>query len=42
MTFQRILTYALNSVTKKIVQVFFLAVGLLIVKAPVFRRLKIV
>ena len=27
-TFQRILTYALNSVTKKIVQVLFLAVGL--------------
>jgi H+-transporting ATPase len=27
-TFQRILTYTLNSVTKKIVQVFFLAVGL--------------
>ncbi len=29
-TFQRILTYTLNSVTKKIVQVFFLAVGLMI------------
>jgi H+-transporting ATPase len=29
-TFQRILTYTINSVTKKIVQVFFLAVGLLI------------
>ena len=29
MTFQRILTYALNSVNKKIVQVLFLAVGLL-------------
>jgi H+-transporting ATPase len=29
-TFQRILTYTLNSVTKKIVQVFFLAAGLLI------------
>jgi len=28
-TFQRILTYTLNSVTKKIVQVLFLAVGLL-------------
>jgi H+-transporting ATPase len=28
-TFQRILTYALNSVTKKIVQVLFLAVGLI-------------
>ena len=28
MTFQRILTYALNSVNKKIVQVLFLAVGL--------------
>ena len=28
MTFQRILTYALNSVIKKIVQVLFLAVGL--------------
>jgi H+-transporting ATPase len=28
-TFQRILTYALNSVTKKVVQVLFLAVGLL-------------
>jgi H+-transporting ATPase len=28
-TFQRILTYALNSVTKKTVQVLFLAVGLL-------------
>jgi len=27
-TFQRILTYALNSITKKIVQVLFLAVGL--------------
>ena len=30
MTFQRILTYTLNSVTKKVVQVLFLAVGLLI------------
>jgi H+-transporting ATPase len=29
-TFQRILTYTMNSVTKKIVQVFFLAVGLII------------
>ena len=29
-TFQRILTYTMNSVTKKIVQVLFLAVGLLI------------
>ncbi len=29
-TFQRILTYALNSVTKKIVQVLFLAAGLLL------------
>jgi H+-transporting ATPase len=29
-TFQRILTYTINSVTKKIVQVFFLATGLLI------------
>jgi H+-transporting ATPase len=29
-TFQRILTYTINSVTKKIVQVFFLAAGLLI------------
>ena len=29
-TFQRILTYTMNSVTKKIVQVFFLAAGLLI------------
>ncbi|MGB8010208.1 MAG: HAD-IC family P-type ATPase [Terriglobales bacterium] len=29
-TFQRILTYTLNSVTKKIVQVLFLAVGLMI------------
>ncbi|HLM97718.1 MAG TPA: HAD-IC family P-type ATPase [Bryobacteraceae bacterium] len=29
-TFQRILTYTLNSVTKKIVQVLFLAVGLVI------------
>ena len=29
-TFQRILTYTVNSVTKKIVQVFFLAAGLLI------------
>jgi H+-transporting ATPase len=29
-TFQRILTYTLNSITKKIVQVLFLAVGLLI------------
>ncbi|MGD1030794.1 MAG: HAD-IC family P-type ATPase [Opitutaceae bacterium] len=28
LTFQRILTYALNSVTKKVVQVLFLAVGL--------------
>jgi H+-transporting ATPase len=28
-TFQRILTYTINSVTKKIVQVFFLAAGLL-------------
>jgi H+-transporting ATPase len=30
LTFQRVLTYTVNSVTKKIVQVFFLAVGLLI------------
>jgi H+-transporting ATPase len=30
MTFQRILTYATNSVTKKVVQVLFLAVGLII------------
>ena len=29
-TFQRILTYTLNSVTKKIVQVLFLAVGLVV------------
>jgi H+-transporting ATPase len=29
-TFQRILTYTINSVTKKIVQVFFLAAGLLL------------
>ncbi len=29
-TFQRILTYTLNSITKKIVQVFFLALGLII------------
>jgi len=29
-TFQRILTYTMNSVSKKIVQVFFLAVGLII------------
>jgi len=29
-TFQRILTYTLNSVTKKIVQVLFLAVGLIV------------
>jgi H+-transporting ATPase len=29
-TFQRILTYTMNSVTKKIVQVLFLAVGLII------------
>ena len=29
-TFQRILTYTMNSVTKKIVQVFFLAAGLMI------------
>jgi H+-transporting ATPase len=28
MTFQRILTYTMNSITKKIVQVFFLVVGL--------------
>jgi H+-transporting ATPase len=32
MTFQRILTYALNSVTKKTVQVLFLAVGLVMTK----------
>jgi H+-transporting ATPase len=30
LTFQRILTYALNSITKKIVQVLFLAVGLFV------------
>ena len=30
LTFQRILTYTLNSVTKKVVQVLFLAVGLII------------
>ena len=29
MTFQRILTYTLNSVIKKIVQVLFLVVGLI-------------
>ena len=29
-TFQRILTYALNSITKKVVQVLFLAVGLIL------------
>jgi len=29
MTFQRILTYTLNSITKKVVQVLFIAVGLL-------------
>ena len=29
-TFQRIMTYTMNSVTKKIAQVFFLAVGLII------------
>src|SRR4029077_933616 len=29
-TFQRILSYTLNSITKKIAQVFFLAAGLLI------------
>jgi H+-transporting ATPase len=29
-TFQRILTYAMNSVTKKVVQVLFLAVGLVV------------
>jgi H+-transporting ATPase len=29
LTFQRILTYTLNSVTKKIVQVLFLGVGLI-------------
>jgi H+-transporting ATPase len=32
MTFQRILTYTLNSVTKKTVQVLFLAVGLVMTK----------
>jgi H+-transporting ATPase len=31
-TFQRILTYTLNSVTKKVVQVLFLAVGLLVTR----------
>jgi H+-transporting ATPase len=31
-TFQRILTYTLNSVTKKIVQVLFLAVGLIVTR----------
>ena len=30
LTFQRILTYTLNSITKKVVQVLFLAVGLII------------
>jgi len=30
MTFQRIMTYTLSSVTKKIVQVMFVAVGLVI------------
>jgi len=30
LTFQRILTYALNSITKKVVQVLFLAVGLFV------------
>jgi H+-transporting ATPase len=30
LTFQRIVTYALNSVTKKVVQVLFLAVGLVV------------
>jgi H+-transporting ATPase len=34
-TFQRILTYTVNSVTKKIVQVLFLAVGLMITRQAI-------
>jgi len=33
-TFQRIFTYTLNSLTKKIVQVLFLAVGLIMTGMP--------
>ena len=36
-TFQRILTYTMNSVAKKIVQVFFLAAGLLITGQAILR-----
>ncbi len=35
-TFQRVLTYTLNSVTKKIVQVLFLAIGLLMTGHAIF------
>ena len=35
LTFQRILTYTLNSVTKKIVQVLFLGIGLIMTGQPI-------
>ena len=41
-TFQRILTYTLNSVIKKIVQVLFLAVGLIMTGQPILTPLLMV
>ena len=37
-TFQRILSYTLNSITKKIVQVLFLAIGLIITGQAILTR----
>jgi H+-transporting ATPase len=42
LTFQRILTYTLNSITKKVVQVLFLAVGLIMTGHAVLTPLLIV
>jgi H+-transporting ATPase len=41
-TFQRILSYTLNSITKKIVQVLFLAIGLIMAGHAVLTRLLMV
>ncbi|MGA2289837.1 HAD-IC family P-type ATPase [Bradyrhizobium sp.] len=41
-TFQRILTYTLNSITKKIVQVLFLAVGLIMTRQAILTPLLMV
>lgn len=41
-TFQRILTYTLNSITKKIVQVLFLGVGLIMTRQAILTPLLMV